>query len=138
MEQFTEAVQKCLRAYKAGNRDGALQGLLGLDHKVLPALITAFKQEKNVEAKAFLVNAIWQHRQQSVIPFLAEASCDPEALVWRQALDGLVALASRSALAAMRAARERDFSSPQQAEEFRHRLEEAIAQAEAAVNARHR
>lgn len=40
---------------------------------------------------------MWQHRDFSIIPFLAEALGDEAPEVWKQALDGLVTLASPAA-----------------------------------------
>src|SRR5262245_58891265 len=101
-----------------------------MDHAVLPDLISAFHAESDTEVRAFLVEIIWQHRQPSVIPFLGEALFDSDPNVWRQALDGLVALASPASLDVLQAARARQF--PRQCEAaFRRWLDEAIEQVEA-------
>jgi len=72
-----------------------------------------------------LLEVIWQHRQQWVIPLLGEALLDAHPRVWRQALDGLVALGSPAAVAALRRARvHRDDV------EFRRWVDEAIVQAD--------
>jgi HEAT repeat protein len=69
---------------------------------------------------------IWQHRQQSVIPLLGEALLDAHPRIWRQALDGLVALSSPAAVAALRSARVHRHDV-----EFRRWVDEAIVQADA-------
>jgi len=87
-----------LQRFHEGHRDEAFFGLLEMDHAVLPELMAAFRAEGDVWVRAFLVEAIWQHRQPSAISFLGEVLCDPEPVVGRETLDGLVTLASPEAL----------------------------------------
>jgi len=101
-----------------------------MDQDALPELIAVFSAERDAQVRAFIVEVVWQHRQQSTIPFLGEALHDSEPTVWRQALDGLVSLASPAALEVLRSARTRRFPNPRDTAEFRHWLQEAIVQAE--------
>jgi len=119
--------------YRRGEVDQAYHSLLELDHAALPELIAAFRAATNVGLRVFLLGVTWQHRQPSVIPLLAEALADSEPRVWREALAGLVALASPAALEALRAARGRQFPKRRDSEEFHRWLEEAIGQAEGDV-----
>ncbi|HEV8000733.1 MAG TPA: HEAT repeat domain-containing protein [Planctomycetaceae bacterium] len=89
-----EALENYLVGARGGDRDTALFGLIELDHSVLPLLQAAYRSEPEASIRALLVEAIWQHRQQSVVPFLFEALKDADDETWMQALDGLVALAS--------------------------------------------
>jgi HEAT repeat protein len=118
-----------LRRFREGDAEDAFHGLLEMDHAILPELIAAFRGEADGEVRRFLVEVIWQHRQPSAIPFLGEVLRDPDPQVWKEALDGLVALASPAAIEALRAARGRTFPSKRQIEEFRGWLEEALEQA---------
>jgi hypothetical protein len=131
MENATLLIQEYLERFRRGDGESAFFGLTEMDHDVLPELIAAFKKERDNRVRAFLVGIIWQHRQQSAIPFLAEVLHDPVPDVWKEALDGLVALASLPALDALRSARTRQFPRQRDSEEFRRWLEEAIEQAEA-------
>ena len=124
MTNAPEYVAEYVRRYREGRRDDAFFGLLEAGADVLPELIAAFRKESDSRVRAFLVEVMWQHRQQSVIPILGEALRDPEPLVWRQAMDGLVALASPAALEVLRSARQ--FGN----DEFRGWLAEAIDQVE--------
>jgi hypothetical protein len=54
--------------------------------------------------------------------------------VWKQALDGLVTLASPQALEVLKAAKTRQFSQQKDTEEFHRWLDEAIEQAESEVH----
>ena len=122
MTAFASQVADCLGRYRQGDREGAFFGLVETDHAVLPDLMAAFRTESDSRVRAFLVEVIWQHRQQSVIQFLGEALHDSEPVVWRQALDGLVTLASPAALEVLRSARQSG------TDEFRSWLAEAEKQ----------
>jgi HEAT repeat protein len=130
MPTFAPQIAYYLERYRESDADSAFHGLLELDHVALPELAAEFRAATDTRLRVFLLGVIWQHRQQSVIPLLAEALLDSEPRVWREALDGLVALASPASLAALRAARTRHFTKQHDAEEFRRWLEEAIEQAE--------
>ena len=129
MTDNTSKIQTYLEEFKKGDSQNALCGLTNLPHNVLPELIDIFKKERDGHVRVFLVETIWQHRQQSVIPFLAEVLHDPEPDVWKEALDGLVTLASPKAIEALRSARNRPFKKAKDAEEFREWIDEAMEQA---------
>ena len=130
MVTLSSKITEYFQRFRHGDRDGAFFGLLEMGHDILPELMAMFKIEPDDRIRAFLVEVIWQHRQHSVIPFLGEALNDSESQVWRQALDGLVTLASPAALKVLRSASVRQFPHQQDTEQFRSWLEEAIGQAE--------
>ena len=131
MKNTKSQIREYLERFRQGVRENAFLGLTEMDHDELPELIGEFNKERNSRTRAFLIEVIWQHRQQSVIPFLAEVLHDPEPEVWKEALDGLVALASPPALDALHSARTREFPRQRDTQEFRRWIEEAIEQAEA-------
>lgn len=131
MKNTKSQIQEYLERFRQGDRENAFFGLTEMEHEALPELIGEFNKERNNRTRAFLVEVIWQHRQQEVIPFLAGVLHDPEPEVWKEALDGLVALVSEPALDALRSARAREFLRQRDTQEFRRWLEEAIEQAEA-------
>lgn len=133
MPAFATQIAHYLERYHMGDADGAFHGLLELDQASLPELVHEFYAATETRLRVFLLGVIWQHRQQSVIPVLGEALLDSEPEVWREALDGLVALASPASLEALYAARMRSFTRQEDAKEFRCWLEEAIEQAEFVV-----
>jgi hypothetical protein len=128
-----EMVSHHLALWRDGKRDDAFFGLIDADPAIIPALISAFRAESGVEARAFLVEVVWQRRLPSTIPFLAEVLHDAEPAVWQEAMDGLVTLALPEALAALRSARRRPFTVQQEANDFRDSLEDAIEEAEEAA-----
>jgi hypothetical protein len=84
--------------------------------------------------RTFLVSVIWQHRQPSEIPLLAEALFDSEPEIWQEAMDGLVTFACPESLQALRRARTRQFTNDREGQRFSEWLEEAIRQAESQMN----
>jgi hypothetical protein len=125
---IAEEVEEYLEWFRAGDRDRAFFGLLEMPDGILSELMEVFHNETSSSLREFLVEVIWQHRQQSSIPFLAQALFDSSKEVWKQALDGLVTLASPLALSSLEAARCRQFSSRQELEEFQRWIDEAVEQ----------
>ena len=74
---------------------------------VVPRLIEAFRAEHDPDVRAALVEIIWQHRLPETIEFLAQALADDAPEVWKNALDGLVALGGEAAIEALQSARDR-------------------------------
>jgi hypothetical protein len=135
MQTFAPQIAYYLHEFRHGDNENAFHRLVEMDHEILPHLIAAFRVEKDARVREFLVEVIWQHRQQSVIPFLGEVLFDSDPRVWKEALNGLVVLASPAALDALRAARTRQFRQQRETIEFCRWLEEAIEQAETAQKA---
>lgn len=135
MQTNTLEIAGYLESFHKGDCDGAFFGLLEMGHEVLPELIEVFRHEEDSDIREFLVEVIWQHRQLSTIPFLGEALYDNAPIVWKQALDGLVTLASPQALEWLETAKAREFSRQADAEEFRRWLDEAIEQIKLGLDA---
>jgi hypothetical protein len=106
----------------------AFHALIEADHAILPILVRAFRRQADAKLRATILQVIWQHRQLSSIPILEEALRDSSALVWKEALDGLVTINARACLSAIERARKRQFSAESEAIEFREFLYEAIQQ----------
>jgi hypothetical protein len=131
MQRFAPQIAYYLEMFRSGDTDNALHGLLEIDRDILPELMAVFRSEQDIGVRELLVEVIWEYRERSVIPFLGEALSDTEPRIWRQALNGLVTLASPASLDILRAAGTRQFPTQRETEEFRRWLEEAIEQAEA-------
>ena len=116
---------------RIGDYEEAFHGLRELDSDALPALQEAYHREDDPMVRSVIVEAIWQYRQASVIGFLADVLGDPMPMVWKQALDGLVTLASPESLSVLRSAAfcERDAGK-------RAWIEEAIEQSAHAIELR--
>ena len=126
--QAIQRVAGFLDRFRNGDCEAAFFGLIESGRETLPILMEAFHAETDRKVRDFLVEVIWQHRDESAIPFLASVLNDSEPAVWKQAIDGLVTLASVEAANALRAARSRQFARKADRDEFQQWIDEAIEQ----------
>lgn len=117
------SVASYLDLARRGHREGALQGLMELGEPALPAIAEAYRAESDPAVRALIVEVVWQLRTHASVGFLGEALQDPDAEVWKQALDGLVTLASPESLRVLESARDRIGDDR---EEFREWVDGAI------------
>jgi hypothetical protein len=68
--------------------------LIELPSRLLPDLEDAYRNETDPLIRALIVHAVWQHRLPVSVGFLAFVLEDRHPDVWKEALDGLVTLAS--------------------------------------------
>jgi HEAT repeats len=129
-ESSTQYVAASLDRCRQGDWDGAFHDFIEAGQKIIPQLIEAYRNEPDAKVRDFIVEVIWQNRQPSTIPFLGEALLDPDASVWKQAVDGLVTLASTESANKLRSVGNREFSRQADAAEFRVWIDEAIEQIE--------
>jgi hypothetical protein len=95
-----------LRQLRGSDRENAYHGLVELGAEVIPIVAMSFKVESDPFIRSTLVNVAWKTNSRGAIPFLIEALNDGQPAVWKEALDGLVSFGGRSALEAVRQARE--------------------------------
>ena len=125
---FLQVIDEYLEMFNEGDGDNALHGLLEMGPAILPELISAYRSEADRQNRHFLLHVIWEYREPSMIPFLSEVLLDSEPLFWKEALDGLVAIALPDAMNALCDARSRRFTRASDSETFQLWLEEAIEQ----------
>jgi HEAT repeat protein len=70
----------------------------------LPEIMSAVRTEKDANVRAKLVEALWRQPDPSLVPFLSELLNDPTEAVWKEALNGLVTVATEDARKAVKAA----------------------------------
>ena len=128
MESVEARIAWYLDRLRNGERSDVFFDLIGLGPTALPILIDAFHKETEKSIKACILNAIWEYRSPVSIHVLAEALSDPEPEIWKQALDGLVAMESKEALSVLNAAKLRRLERNAEAVEFRSWLDDAIEQ----------
>jgi hypothetical protein len=129
-------IEQIVERFRAGDEESAFFALIELSGDLLPTLIEIFRAEQTTEVRAFLVNAAWERRDETVIPFLGEALSESAEEVWQQALDGLVAFASPESLGILQSARGRAFSEASEDKRLRLWLDEAIQQVEFELRAK--
>jgi HEAT repeat protein len=100
-------LESCLDLAKTGHREAAFHCLFDLGERAIPRLAEAYRAEAEPAVRNLLVEVVWQLRSPSSIAFLGEALQDPNPEVWKQALDGLVTLASPESLRILESARDR-------------------------------
>jgi HEAT repeat protein len=91
---------------RTGNREAAFQALIDLGESAIPRLREAYRAEAEPALRALIVEVVWQIRSHASLDFLGEALQDPSPEVWRQALDGLVTLATPESLRILEGARD--------------------------------
>ncbi|MDB6034693.1 MAG: hypothetical protein JWM16_5031 [Verrucomicrobiales bacterium] len=130
MHKFASEIHYFLEMFRRGDVDDAFHGLLEMDRGILPELMEAFRLEKDIPTRQFLIQIIWEYRDASAIPLLGEALYNDEPCIWQEALNGLVTMACPDSLRLLREARKRQFPTRRETEEFACWLNEAIEQAE--------
>ncbi len=127
-----------LNAFRAGDDDTAMMTLLEAEEELAPALIEAFRQESDAEARAFLVTVAWERREANSPAFIAEAINDPAEEVWQAALDGTVALASSEMLDLLISLRTTERADPAATRRFQMCIEDAIPYVDGLVRGQQR
>lgn len=128
MSKYADMIAHYLSEFEEGGEENAFHCLIEMSHDALPELEKAYHASKKSGHRVFLLNVIWEYRQQSTISILCTALYDQEPEIWRTAMDGLVALASQSSLRALESARTRQFTNSRDQQCFQQWLEEAIEQ----------
>ena len=127
-------IKEIVERFRSGDEESAFFTLIELPGDVLPTLIEIFRAEHAAEVRSLLVKAAWERHDEAVIPFLGEALRESEEEVWQQALDGLVAFASKEALEILQQARNREFNKESDGKRFRLWLDEAIGQVQDVIS----
>ena len=108
--------------------ESAFFSLIEAPAAIVPLLESAFRTEFDAGRRAAILKVIWQRRDRSAIPVLVYALQDASPQVWKEALDGLVALGGREAISGIEAAYSRHFDSALDGSQFREFLDEALEQ----------
>jgi hypothetical protein len=105
MDDLNSYTTYYLERLKGVDWDTAYHSLIDADHAILPMLIHAYRTEADPTVRATLVEIIWQHRVPETVSFLSEALNDNHPEVWKNALDGFVALGDSSAIQILESAK---------------------------------
>jgi HEAT repeat protein len=90
-----------LEKARSGDVDAAFHDLAELGSAAIPALREAYRFEADPTTRAVIVRAIREHKLPLSVDFFAFALNDISPEVWKEALDGLVALATPEACQAL-------------------------------------
>ena len=118
------------KKFRRGDEEDEFYDLLELPGELLPDLIQRFYAATESPVRACWSKLPGREKKAASVPFLKRALETPDELVWQQALDGLVALASPEVHEILLTARTQEFADTILTNRFRLWLEEAIQQVE--------
>ena len=95
---------------------------------IVPLLASAFRCEADPVKRSTILNIIWQRRDPSTIPLLAEGLQDASPGVWKEALERLVMIGGPQGISEIEAARSRLVDSKDDRAQFREFLDEPLEQ----------
>jgi len=108
--------------------ESAFFSLIEAPAAIVPLLESVFRSEFDTGRRSAILKVIWQRRDRSAMPLLADALQDSSPRVWKEALEGLVALGGQESMLSIQAAQGRAFASMVDGREFREYLDEALEQ----------
>ena len=97
-----EYVAHYLDRLEEPDAENAFHFLIEAPAEAAPLLVEAYHVQSCSSKRAAIVEIIWQFRNAKTVPFLATVLRDDSDDIWRQALDGLVAIGGDTALEALR------------------------------------
>ncbi len=136
MRRLRALVEHYLREWASSGWAAAYHALIELGPEVLPELEHRFAEARDVALRAALVQMARQMRSAEAIGLLDTALRDPEPAVWKEALDGLVALASPAAVGVLTEALMRTPPEGTAVEDWHPWIQEALDQARADLAAK--
>jgi HEAT repeat protein len=107
-----------------------------LGPQVLPELTRRFAESREIAFRAALVGLARNIRSADALPLLDRALQDESPVVWKEALDGLVTLASPASVRLLEEALDRTPPGEVSVEEWISWVQEALQQARAGYEAR--
>ena len=92
MPTHEQIVVDYVAMYHAGREDDAFHGLLESGVQMIPELIAAYEATDDTELRSFIISVVSEYRDLDSSGFLRHALRRSESLIWKRALDGLVAM----------------------------------------------
>lgn len=128
MNAHGSIVDHYLSEFRSGRSDDAFHSLIETDSAVIPELINAYEDTKEIDTKVFLIEVVSEFRLDSSLCFLRHALRRDEPQIWKAALNGMAMAESPDAVDAM----DHVLSSVQDSTK-REWIEEAITDTKAAT-----
>ncbi len=129
-------VEHYLLEWDSAGWANAYHSLIELGPQILPELTRRFAQSRDVRFRAALVGLARHVRSADALPLFDSALGDDSPEVWKEALDGLVALASPASMLLIEQAMGRTPPGRTSAADWTSWLREALQQARAEYEAR--
>ncbi|MCI0342802.1 MAG: HEAT repeat domain-containing protein [Planctomycetales bacterium] len=105
-DDFRERVTELIRELDGPAGEDAFHSLLEVGTAATPILAEAFHHEPDGGRRQAILNALWELRDPAALPTLALALRDPDDRVWKEVLDGLVAIGGPAASRILEEARD--------------------------------
>jgi HEAT repeat protein len=122
-----ERLHYYIQQLRDGDGENAFHCLVEEGPDIIPWLMVYFFfKETDSQVRVTLVDIIRQHEKCSTIPFFAEALKDPNPIVWKAALDGLVSMPCDESVAALQTALDQPYSDKQFHEWVKEALEQVL------------
>ena len=134
--ELSAVVEHYLLEWDSGGWANAYHRLIELGPPILPELTRRFAGSRDVRFRAALVGLARHIRSADALPLFDRALRDDSPEVWKEALDGLVALASPASLLLIEAAMRQAPPGRTSDADWRSWLQEALQQARAEYEAR--
>jgi HEAT repeat protein len=134
--ELAALVEHYLLEWGSSRWAAAYHSLIELGPAVLPELASRFAEARDIGFRAALVELARRVRSPDALPLFASALQDDSPEVWKEALDGLVALASPAAIVLLEEAMDRTPPGRTEVSEWQSWIQEALQQARAESAAR--
>lgn len=105
MAHHDDVTRHHIAALRGAGWENAYHRLIEIGSDGSALLAEAFKGEHEPRLRQLLLRVLWQTRSNEALPCLMQGLEDEAQSVWKEALDGLVALDGPQALEGLRAAR---------------------------------
>jgi hypothetical protein len=136
MRETVALVEHYLREWNSRGWAKAYHSLVELGPQILPELASRLDESGDAAFRAALVDLARQLHSADALPIFETAIRDAAPEVWKEALDGLVALASPASIVVLEDAARHDPPGRTDAPEWEAWVREALEQARAALEAR--
>jgi HEAT repeat protein len=136
MREIPALVEHYLLEWDSPGWAPAYHSLVELGPKVLPALERRFAESRDRIFRAAIVELAREFHSVDSLPLFAAALRDAAPVVWKEALDGLVDLASLESIALLEEALRQDPPGRTPSTEWKSWLAEALEQARLALATR--
>jgi hypothetical protein len=105
MANHDDVTRHYIAALRGAGWENAYHSLMEVGGNASALLAEAFRSEREPGLRQLLLRLLWQTRSHDALPCLMQALEDDAQCVWKEALDGLVALGEPRAIEGLRAAR---------------------------------
>jgi len=136
MNTLQDAADYYLRRLRAGDFESAFHGLIDLDPDIIHPLIAAYHAEKSPAICSELLRIIGEFRTPLALPVLSEAVRERRDHRWKEALDGLVTLASPESAAVLESVLRDEAVAPNPDSEYIAWVREALEQTQEVIDSK--